>query len=249
MTCEEIQKSFTPYLDDQLPLALRAVCDDHFESCLVCRARLTETRLIIRGLANLDRPAPPAHLVSTINRALVIERAARRAEPSVGIGESIARWLRPRVMPYTIGALATMVLFFAISTALLPKLHMLSQLARAARASEITLEHPAGFEVAPTLTAESPSLNPRGALAALAWTPPRGGEDDDDMIVVADVFSNGSASLAGVVRPPRNPRLLGELQAALRRNPAFVPASYDQRPQTMRVVFVLQKVNVQERSF
>ena len=249
MTCEEIQKSFTPYLDDQLPPALRAACDDHMQSCLVCRSRLVETRIIIRGLATLDRPAAPANLAATINRALVIERAARRAEPPITVGESITRWLLPRLMPYTIGALASIILFFAISTALLPQLRLLSELARAARADEITLAHPAGFESAPALTAEAPSLNPRGALAALAWTPPRGGEDDDDMIVVADVFSNGSASLAGVVRPPRNPRLLGELEAALRRNPAFVPASYDQRPQTMRVVFVLQKVNVQERSF
>jgi hypothetical protein len=67
--------------------------------------------------------------------------------------------------------------------------------------------------------------------------------------VVADVYGNGSASLAAVVEPPRNRRMVDELQAALRKNPAFVPASLDQRPQTMRVVFALQKVSVQDTSY
>jgi hypothetical protein len=69
------------------------------------------------------------------------------------------------------------------------------------------------------------------------------------MIVVADVYGNGSASLAAIVEPPRNPRALDDLQAALRKNPAFVPASFDGRPQTLRVVFVLQKMNVDENTF
>ena len=66
------------------------------------------------------------------------------------------------------------------------------------------------------------------------------------MIVVADVYGNGSASLAEVVAPPRNRRAIDELQDALRQSSAFVPASLDRRPQTMRVVFVLQKMNVPE---
>ncbi len=69
------------------------------------------------------------------------------------------------------------------------------------------------------------------------------------MIVVADVYGNGRASLAEVVEPPRNRRMVEELQDALRKNPAFVPASLDRRPQTMRVVFVLQKMNVGDGSF
>ena len=99
-------------------------------------------------------------------------------------------------------------------------------------------------------TNESPTLNPRGALAALTLTPASDARpDDDDMIVVADVYGNGSASLAAVVEPPRNRRMIDELQDAFRQSPAFVPASLDRRPQTMRVVFVLQKMNVADRSY
>ena len=97
---------------------------------------------------------------------------------------------------------------------------------------------------------ESPSLNPRGALAELTRSRSHGHEEDgDDMIVVADVFSNGRASLADVVQAPRDRRMLDEFQVALRKNAAFVPAYYDRRPETMRVVFVVQKVDVPERNF
>ena len=96
---------------------------------------------------------------------------------------------------------------------------------------------------------ESPSLNPRGALAALTKSHAHTSDGNDDMVVVTDVFSNGRASLADVVQAPRDPRMLDDFQHALRQNPAFVPASFDRRPQTMRVVFVIQKVDVRERNF
>src|SRR5205085_12695513 len=100
------------------------------------------------------------------------------------------------------------------------------------------------------LTTESPTRHPRGARAALTLAPSSDGRpEDDDMIIVADVYGNGRASLAEVVEPPRNRRMVEELQDALRKNAAFVPASLDRRPQTMRVVFVLQKMNVGDRSF
>ena len=69
------------------------------------------------------------------------------------------------------------------------------------------------------------------------------------MIVVADVFSNGAASLADVVQAPRDRRMLADFQLALRQSAAFVPASLDRRPGTMRVVFTVQKVDVRDQSF
>ena len=69
------------------------------------------------------------------------------------------------------------------------------------------------------------------------------------MMVVADVFSNGNASLADVVQAPRDRRMLADFESALRRDAAFVPASLDRRPDTMRVVFSVQKVDVRDRNF
>jgi hypothetical protein len=43
--------------------------------------------------------------------------------------------------------------------------------------------------------------------------------------------------------------MLDEFESALRQNAAFVEASLDRRPDTMRVVFAVQKVDVDDRKF
>ena len=69
------------------------------------------------------------------------------------------------------------------------------------------------------------------------------------MMVVADVFSNGTASVADVMHAPKDRRLLDDFQAALRNNAVFVPAALDRRPETMRVVFSIQRVEVRESNY
>jgi Putative zinc-finger len=259
MLCQETQQSLSLYVDDQLALPVRAACDEHLRECPVCRAELAEMRAIRRGLAVLARPLAPPGLASSINDALSIEAAARQRQPVLPFSVKLAQWLRPRLMPYTVGSLASVLLFGVMFNALRPHMRALSEAAIAAREADfVGTEGPSIYEpITPELFAaqrtpfngESPSLNPRGALAALTRSQSRGPEGEDDMIVVADVFSNGRASLADVVQPPRDRRMLDEFQVALRKNAAFVPAYYDRRPETMRVVFVVQKVDVPERNF
>ena len=265
ISCQESQKAFSPYLDGVLQRVAAAALDEHLGACPVCRHKLEATRSLVRGLSLVARPAPPSDLAETIRESLIIERAARTANEPAPLHERAARWVKMSLMPYAVGAVYSMVLFVAVFGALRQQLVILRNLAEA-RALEDG--HPAwadgrgGYDVtrplSPDLAAaarapfatESPTLNPRGALAALTLAPASDGRpEDDDMIVVADVYGNGSASLAEVVEPPRNRRMVEELQDALRKNAAFVPASLDRRPQTMRVVFVLQKMNVGEGSF
>lgn len=268
MKCEESQKALSPYLDGALA---RESCDalgEHLGVCPVCRGRLEGLRSVVRALSLVERPAPPVNLAVSITQAIVIERAARRATPSLSLSARVAQWAGPRVMPYAVGAIYSMLLFVCVLGALRQQFQMLRNLAEAQRLEEglpynITwVETPGEYDVtrplSPALsvaaraafTSESPTLNPRGALAALTLSPPNAGSpDEDDMIVVADVYSNGSASLAAVVEPPRNRHMIDEFQDALRKNPAFVPAALDRRPQTMRVVFVLQKMNVPDASY
>lgn len=266
MNCEESKKAFTPYLDGVLTREEGDALGEHLAECPLCRRDLEETRSLIRSLSLVSRPAPPADLAASITSALVVERAA---PPRLPFTVRLLRWVEPRAMPYAVGAFCSALLFVAVFNAIRTPLRLLNDLAEASRLDagaphNVTwLDGRGGYDVtrplSPELYAaaarapfsvESPTLNPRGALALLALEAPASGKpDDDDMIVVADVYGNGSASLAAVVEPPRNPRMLDDLQAALRKNPAFLPASLDRRPQTMRVVFVLQKMNVPEGSY
>ncbi|HEX8723742.1 MAG TPA: zf-HC2 domain-containing protein [Pyrinomonadaceae bacterium] len=267
MTCSEAQKVFSAYLDGTLAREACAALAGHVGACPVCRHQLEQTRSLVRGLSLMTRPAPPAGLSAEIRDALVIERAARNAAPRLSPAERVARWVGARLMPYSVGAVYSVVLFAAVFAGLRQQIILLRNVAEA-QALENEQSVPwadgrGGFDVtrplSPDLAAaaaranwgpESPTLNPRGALAALTLTPSRDGNpDDDDMIVVADVYSNGTASLAEVVEPPRNRRMVEDLQDALRKSPAFVPASLDRRPQTMRVVFVLQKMNVADTAY
>lgn len=265
MTCEEIQQSFSLYVDDRLALPARAAFDQHLQQCPLCRARLAETRALVRDLGALARPGVPHELTASITNALRIEAAARRKQSTLSVSEQLMQWLQPRLMPYTIGAFASIIFFMVMFAALRSSLMAFRDWDVATRQAQdaVAFQPYSGYDITQPISAESyaakrapfstdsPSLNPHGALAAFTRTSVQGqaAEDDDDMVVVADVFSNGSASLAGVMQAPRNPRMLDEFQDALRKNPAFVPASYDRRPQTMRVVFVIQKVDVRERQF
>jgi hypothetical protein len=241
MTCDETQKSFSPYLDDALGDEASASLAAHLDACPFCRQRLRETRAVVRGLSNLRRPAAPPDLTRAISDALSIERAARVARPRLPLWLVVARWIEPRMMPYTVGALTSALLFFTLANALRPHLRLLRDLAQVvAEPSESAVPAPPGGDAL--------SLNPSGDLLRVMSDTTRG-EGDDDITIVANVFSNGSASLEEVMQAPRDRRMLSRVEDALRRTPAFVPASLDRRPQTMRVVLSLSKVNVRRPSF
>ncbi len=251
MTCTETQQNFSAYLDGQLSAGVRGVIGAHLAQCPLCRAHLAEMRAIVRGLGQLERPQPSAHLAAAISDALMIERAARRQQPQLTFWQLVNIWMRPRIMPYTIGALTSILLFMAVTSALRPHVGLLREMARAQQLDYEDVQ----IVVVPVpgqptdMQGLMPSLNPNGALAKLVRTPSAGPADDDDMAIVADVFSNGNASLADVVQTPRNRHMLAEVEAALRQTPPFVPAARDQRPQTMRVVLSISKVNVPEGSY
>ena len=261
MLCEETRDSLSLYIDDCLSLPVRAAIDEHLNRCPVCRSEVAELRTLTRKLSQLSRPTPPADLIFAISDALVIEAAAQRQAPDPSISYRIARFLQPRLMPYTIGSFASVILFFAMFSALRPHFVALREAAEQSNGVLVLRTVGPGFDLNKPVTPEdfaasrapyaeqSPSLNPSGALAALTRGYSHNRDEYDDMIVVTDVFSNGAASLADVVQPPKDKRMLADFESALRQNAAFVPASLDRRPDTMRVVFAVQKVDVNDRSF
>lgn len=269
MLCEETKPLISLYADDGVSLPARVAIDEHLGQCPVCRSYLAELRLLKQSLRSLTRPAPPMALGRAINEALAIEAAARRLQPRLTFGERVTRWLEPKLMPYTVGSFASVLLFAAMFVGLRPHFVALHEAALQSTAnstvvilvepgSVLDLNQPVNSQDYAASRApfaeQSPSLNPSGALAALtrSYSHPRRADDyesADDMVVVADVFSNGNASLADVVQAPRDRRMLADFESALRRDAAFVPASLDRRPDTMRVVFSVQKVDVRDRNF
>jgi putative zinc finger protein len=264
MSCEETKQSLSLYVDDALMLPARVAVDEHLNTCPVCRDEVVELRALTRGLSMLTRPLPPDDLAASINDALAIEVAARRQSPKSSFGERLTRFLQPRLMPYSVGSVASVVLFIMVFAALRPHVVALHEAAAQSSAVYVVPAY-APYDLSKPVRSEdyaasrapfaeqSPSLNPKGALATLtrsyAHPHPNQSQDADDMLVVADVFSNGAASLVDVVHAPRNRQMLNDFQVALRRDAAFVPASMDRRPDTMRVVFAVQKVDVRERNF
>jgi hypothetical protein len=269
MSCEEIQQSLSLYVDNGLTPDARITCYRHLEVCPVCRARVAEMRSIRSGLAMLSRPAPPVDLIPSINQALRVEAAMQRARHNTTVGDVVSAWLQPVMMRYAFSSLASVILFACVFAAMRPQMIALHEAALAFDQAPITIElvdplRP-GYDITKPISpedyaalrnpfnVESPSLNPGGALAALTSEPTRlrgnGREGDDDMMVVADVFTNGSASLADVMQAPRDRRMLDDFEKALRQNAAFVPAKLDRRPQTMRVVFSIQRVDVRDRNY
>jgi hypothetical protein len=265
MLCEETRQSLSVYVDDCASLPARIAIEEHLDRCPVCRDEVIELRSLRRRLSLLQPPAPPADLAATISNALAIEAAARRQEPNPSLGHRILLFIEPRLMPYSIGSFASVLMFFLMFTALRP--HFVALREAALQRSEVLMIETTdgGYDLnqpvtredfaasrAP-FTGESPTLDPGGALATLtiSYARPHANIDGnaDDMIVVTNVFSNGAASLADVVQPPRDKRMLDEFESALRQNAAFVPASVDRRPDTMRVVFAVQKVDVDDRNF
>ena len=273
MNCDDIQQSLSLYVDDGLTSEERAACYQHLEVCPVCRAHVDQLRGLRSALAMLANPLPPADLVPAINAALAVKtaevRARRHATTVDRFNDWALRWLQPRPMRYAFSSLASVIIFTAVFAAMRPHMIALREAALAFEQIQITSDpdellitfydinkpiSPESYAALRTpYNAESPSLNPSGSLATLSWEAREshlnGAADHDDMVIVADVFTNGSASLANVVQAPHDRRMLQEFQNALRQDAAFVPASLDRRPETMRVVFSVQRVDVRERGY
>ena len=272
MSCDQVQESLSLYVDDGLTLDERSVCYQHLEVCPVCRAHVAELRALRSGLATLTKAVPPAGLAPSINVAIAaaaVEQARQRHATTLDrINDFGLRWLFPRPMRYAFSSVASIIIFSSVFAALRPHMIALHEATVAFEQMQITTvpaEFPGAYDISQPISpesyaalrtpfnAESPSLNPGGALATLGWQVDHyrrtNRESDDNMVIVADVFMNGSASLADVVQAPRDRRVLDDFERALRQDAAFVPAALDRRPETMRVVFSVQRVDVHDRKY
>ena len=271
MFCREFAQIESLYLDDALAPELRAACDEHLQGCPLCRADAAATTDLLGALRQIAKPAAPPELAAMIRQRVRIELAAQPAlaqtEPArFSFWQNLwENTLRPQILPYATGALASTLLFTLMFVSLRNSIENFQRMEAAARRAQseraillaTTTKTP--YEELPTLpaadyaarrlrfAAESPSLDPNSQFVALTSSLTSGNKKNPDSImIVADVLSDGIANIADVITAPRDSKKMVELEKLLHDEPAFVPAALDRRPDTVRVVFLIQKVEVRE---
>lgn len=262
MKCREIQFILPLYSDNVLSDEELSLAEAHLDSCPVCRQKVADLQEIRNGLRAITKPKFSLAAQTELKRKI-----ANRLEAAAGkqmfqnVGDH-RRWVDVWLMPFAVGSMSTLLIGFTllwviVSNEIRPSV---SQDSEPAVASNTTLlyPYPTSLQVESELTPleyassrsawshESPSINPRGPLVALTQNLLNEVKDNDELTVIADVYGNGSASITEVVEASADQDAIGELQRALGSggSAAFVPASYDQRIEPMRVVLKIQSVNI-----
>jgi hypothetical protein len=173
-----------------------------------------------------------------------------------------------RLMPYSVGTAASLILGLTLLWTLLSAVYIPSKntelakiepptkaTVRLANSNSVGFAPESGYELNAaeyanarlSISNGSPSLNPQGALVALTKSIVRGNMKDDEVVVVADVFGNGLAQIAEVVEPSSDMQAVSELEKVLKNDPnfaPFVPASFDRRSETVRVILKINRVDI-----
>ena len=265
MRCSEVKSNLPVYSDDILTAVERAELDGHLDSCPLCRQALSEYQIVKNGLRSLSRPAPSADFLASLRANVAAQLRPSGPTPVFHVIEDRRSWVEAWLMPSTVGTFASMIIGVFLLWAILasardPNEFVAAESSRRGDSPVIlardnVLLGTDALDISPSeyastrlsIADESPSVNPRGALVALTRSLVRGEMRDEEVVVVADVFGNGLARIAEVVEPSDNDRAIQELEEALESDPAyapFVPASFDQRSDRMRVVLKIQNVNV-----
>jgi hypothetical protein len=268
MKCENLQFNLSVYLDDCLIEQERAIVEEHLAQCPLCRQKLADFQDLRNTLRVLPRPELSNNVLTAMRNRVV--QAAENNQPKFSLlnTETFREWIQMRLMPYSVGTAASLLfgltlLWSLLSAAYLPVKNIElakiepptkpSVLLTNSNSSGFTTENDYELNAAEYANARlmvsngSPSLNPQGALVALTKSIVRGNMKDDEVVIVADVFGDGLARIAEVVEPSSDIRAVSELEKALKDDPnfaPFVPASFDGRSETVRVIFKINRVDI-----
>lgn len=268
MFCENLQFNLSLYLDDVLKTEERAVLDEHLARCPLCRQKLADFQSLRNNLRVLTRPDFSGELLNKVRKSVADELYTVETKPVFIFSDKVQNWIQMRLMPYSVGTVASLILGFSLLWALFSGISHNQQIGKFAASnpninSPILLANanpkgnPGNFAAADEfpelqISNAAPSVNPSGALIALTKSFVRGSMEDDEVVVVADVFSNGLARITEVVKPTKDWKTLDQLERALEDDPdfaPFVPAKADHRSETVRVIFKIQHVEVDTKNF
>lgn len=257
MKCSDLRSNLSLYADGLTSDGEAVSIAGHLETCPLCRQRYAETREIRDSLRQLPRAEMSSALRNKIK--LSVRHDIRKKKHSwMPVSSDVLELLQMRVMPYGVGVFASVLIGVTFITMMFSGMFSVAPGGNAPVMFASTTNPFDGMDVTDITPrayaqtrlgfgSESPSINPQGALIAMTKSLVRGGMEDDEVVVVADVFGNGLAHIAEVVEPSRDQRAVGELQKALESDPAFaafVPANMENRPDSVRVVLKFQSVDV-----
>ena len=270
MKCENLQFNLPIYMDDFLSEENRALLDAHLAQCPLCRQKLADFQILKNNLRILPRPEISQMLISSVRTAVLDELQTKTAKSSRIFSASFRRWLELRFMPYSVGVTASLIFAFLLLGAMSSGENSARQTSRISQtetssvmltnsrnplSDTYTFDEDEAFLITQqdfarhriSVSGESPSVNPAGALIALTKSLLRGNMKDDEVVIVADVFGDGLAQIAEIVESPRDRKSLENLNAAFNStsaNAPFVPAVMDGRADSVRVVLKIQRVEV-----
>lgn len=263
MKCSDLQFILPVYSDRVLSEKEQSLADMHLDTCPVCRQMLVDLNEMRNSLRSIERPALSGAELRELRNVVGERIEATSRQPMFQLVGDRRRWTQVWLMPFAVGSFSTLmigfsVLWLIVSNEIRPQGGRFESSGVSASNTTMLYPYPAPsvpveLDISPLEYAmsrslysrESPSINPRGPLVALSED--LVGEADDEVTVVADVYGNGSASIAEVVEASLDGAAVDRLEKALgapSATPAFVPASFDHRTQPMRVVLKIQSVSV-----
>lgn len=266
MKCSDLQFNLTLYADGFLSEAEAVLVKSHLDVCPLCRQKHADYREIVSDLRHLRRPAMSVALRNSLKES-VRDQIRIESRSVLPLPSDIREWLQMQLLPYSVGVCASLLIGFTFLTMMFSgMLQRVPTSMTKGRADTIMLASnktplseadaeyisPSEFaESRMAFASESPSVNTQGALVALTKSLIRGGMKDDEVVVVAEVFSDGLARITEVVEPSHDREAINELEKAFRSGSAdspFVPTALENRPENMTIVLRFQTVDVSTRS-
>ena len=264
MKCREVKLQLHEMVDEKLDESLSAAVADHLHSCPVCRYELASINAIRQSLRSMRLPELNENVLRRVRRSVESQLRPSYGFPSFQlVGGDDEHWLKRWLMPTTAGAFAAVIFSVAVLGLILipsnvpdiaintdPNSQNSDPLFLASIDPDIGDQFITPQQFAHSradVATESPSINPAGTLVAMTNLQKNGTPKDEEVVVVAEVFRDGLARITNVVESSKDRKTMDRLQAAFRSNrvaPPFVPATLDNRGDSVRVIMKFQSVNV-----
>ncbi len=259
MKCDNLQFDLPLYYDEGLSDEQRASIDAHLPECPLCRLKLDEYRLLQKELRMVEKPAIPLGLLQSVRNSVAAQTSAPTIDISYAPQKSLKEIFDYWLMPYTVGTIGALIMTFVVLTSLGSTRSATTEIALNENAEPTMLfansnSDPAYRDLSPAddytkvaLEGHAPRVNPAGALVALTKSIMRGEMQDEEVVIVADVFGNGLARISEVVEPPSNANAMRELEKAFDTDPSkapFLPPTLEPHSNAVRVVLKIQRVDV-----